>query len=102
MFSFEEFTDALYEAGWRADCDAQHTEVVAVYDEMVSESRKAQRIAELRQQVATLTEQRDLAGEALKTAKHGLVQWHVPENRYAALDAVNGVLAAIKSSEVKK
>jgi hypothetical protein len=53
-------------------------------------------------QVAKLTEQRDMAREALKTAKHGLVQWHVPENRYAALDAVNGVLAAIQSREVKK
>jgi len=52
MLSFEEFTDALYKAGWRADCDAQHTEVVAVYDEMVSESRKAEQITALRQQLA--------------------------------------------------
>ena len=58
MLSFEEFTGALHKAGWRAVCDAQHTEVVSVYDEIVSESRKAQQIAELRQQVSKLTEQR--------------------------------------------
>jgi hypothetical protein len=52
--------------------------------------------------IAKLTEQRDVAIDALKTAKHGLVQWHVPENRYAALDAVNGVLATTKSSGAKK
>jgi hypothetical protein len=59
-------------------------------------------IEDLEAQVAKLTEQNKLATEALKAAKHGLVQWHVPENRYTALDAVNEVLSTIESREVKK
>ena len=54
MFSFEGFTDALHKAGWRSVCDAQHTEVVSVYDEMVSESRKAEQIKSLRARVREL------------------------------------------------
>lgn len=31
--------------------------------------------------------------EVIGKAKEGIVQWHVPENRYAALDAINEALA---------
>ena len=31
--------------------------------------------------------------EAIAKAKEGLVQWHVPENRYESLDAINAALA---------
>ena len=99
MLSFEEFTDALYEAGWRADCDAQHTEVVAVYDEMVSESRKAQQIAELRQQVSKLAEQLDVAVDALeKATKYIEGGFEIGEHYQTGRKA----LAAIKSNEVKE
>jgi len=69
MLSFDEFTDALYKAGWRADCDAQHTEVVAVYDEMVCESRKASQITALKAELAECKRdaERGWNAEQLKT-----------------------------------
>ena len=41
-------------------------------------------------------EQRDELLVALHIAKNGLVQWHVPENRYAALDVINTAIASVK------
>ena len=108
MLSFEEFTDALYESGWRATCDAQHTEVVSVYDEMVSEGRKAQQIVELRQQVAILTEQNRLAVEALNEINNWLVCACIatPEDMAQSFGYMQSVadkaIAAIQDNEVKE
>jgi hypothetical protein len=44
---------------------------------------------ETREQLAACQHYAQQLREALSKAKEGLVQWHVPENRYRALDVIN-------------
>ena len=45
--------------------------------------------------INSLTQQRDELLGVLQIARNGLVQWHVPDNRYAALTAIDAVLAKV-------
>jgi hypothetical protein len=51
------------------------------------------RANDLVQQLEPLRIQRDELLKALRIAKTALVQWHVPGNRYAALDVINAAIA---------
>lgn len=37
--------------------------------------------------------------DALEKSRIGLVQWHVPENRYSAINAIDAALAAFKGEK---
>lgn len=37
--------------------------------------------------------------DALEQSRIGLVQWHVPENRYSAINAIDDALAAFKGEK---
>jgi hypothetical protein len=50
-------------------------------------------------EIEELRGQRDGLLAALHIAKNGLVQWHVPENRYAALDVINAAIASVKGEK---
>jgi hypothetical protein len=57
------------------------------------------RANDLVQQLEPLRIQRDELLAALRIAKTALVQWHVPENRYAALDVINAAIAKATNHE---
>jgi hypothetical protein len=57
------------------------------------------RANDLVQQLEPLRIQRDELLEALRIAKTALVQWHVPGNRYAALDVINAAIAKVTGQE---
>lgn len=44
--TFEEFIDTLYSAGWRATCDAQHENILPVYNEWRQRLHNADSAAE--------------------------------------------------------
>ena len=49
--------------------------------------------------INSLTQQRDELLGVLQIARNGLVQWHVPDNRYAALTAIDAVLAKVGAGD---
>ena len=57
------------------------------------------RANDLVQQLEPLRIQRDELLAALRIAKTALVQWHVPGNRYAALDVINAAIAKVTGQE---
>lgn len=40
--------------------------------------------------------QRDALMEVLNKARNALVQWHVPENRYSAIESIDAAIASVK------
>lgn len=59
--SLDEFIQKLSDAGWRGLADAQHTEIVKVWDELMCESPRMMEITRLRAELA----------EARKDAERG-------------------------------
>jgi len=73
--------DALKEqvAQWKAN----HDHIVDMFN------AQGEKLTTLQSKSAALV-------DALESARNGIVQWHVPENRYYAINAIDDALAAFK------
>ena len=52
-----------------------------------------------RETITTLQSKSAALVDALEKSRIGLVQWHVPENRYSAINAIDDALAAFKGEK---
>ena len=76
---------------WRTACEQKHELLQPTKDAMQEYQRQ---VLGLQRDLTRYRAVMEQAVEALEIARNGLVQWHVPENRYAALNAIAAVLPA--------
>ena len=72
-------------------------EVIAEAGEMLA--MRDRQLAALKAENESLQSKSAALVDALEKSRIGLVQWHVPENRYSAINAIDAALAAFKGEK---
>ena len=76
---------------------AAKDEVIAEAGEMLA--MRDRQLAALKAENESLQSKSAALVDALEKSRIGLVQWHVPENRYSAINAIDAALAAMAQGE---